>query len=184
AERGATLAAERGALDLREPFRNPSPPRLLTAAAVLLVALLAAWAIWQPEAADRATDDAVALADGGEVDAAIAKASDAADANPLSGEPLLVQAAIQTQAGRKGAARETLEDAVLKFPGDPETWYRLAAFQLGTLDRPLRAAETVRGALYLDPLSQPARSLFLEARARGREKAAEERRPRGERAED
>ena len=59
---------------------------------------------------------------------------------------------------------------MLKFPGEPDTWYRLAAFQLGTLDRPDDAAETVQGALYLDPLSAPARQLFLESRARAREK--------------
>jgi len=159
-------------IDLREPLANPSPPRLLAAAAVLLAALLAAWAIWQPESADRATGDALALADAGDVDGAIAKAGEAADTNPLSAEPLLVQAAIQTEAGREDDARETLEQAVLKFPGDPDTWYRLAAFQLGTLDRPGQAARTIRGTIYLDPLSHPARAVFLEARGRAREKAA------------
>ena len=62
---------------------------------------------------------------------------------------------------------------MLKFPGDPETWYRLAAFQLGTLDEPAEAAETIRGALYLDPHSLSARQLFLEARASEREELAE-----------
>jgi O-Antigen ligase len=168
----AALPAGPSAVDLAEPFRAPSPPRLLAAAAVLLAALLSAWAIWQPEAADRATGDAIALADTGDVEGALAKTQDAADTNPLSAEPLLVQAAIATRAGREGDARETLERAVLRFPGDADTWYRLAAFQLGTLDRPAEAAETVRGALYLDPLSVPARQLFLEARAREREKLA------------
>ena len=64
-----------------------------------------------------------------------------------------------------------LERAVILFPGDPQTWYRLAAFQLGTLDAPEQALETLRGALYLDPHSVPARELFLDARARQREKA-------------
>ncbi|HEV3379348.1 MAG TPA: hypothetical protein VG126_18890, partial [Thermoleophilaceae bacterium] len=70
-------------------------------------------------------------------------------------------------------AEAALEQAVLKFPGDPETWYRLAAFQLGTLDEPAKAAQTVRGALYLDPHSQAARQLFLEARASAREEQVE-----------
>jgi hypothetical protein len=60
---------------------------------------------------------------------------------------------------------------VLLFPGDPQTWYRLAAFQLGTLDAPEQAVETVRGALYLDPHSKAASQLFLDARARLREKS-------------
>jgi O-Antigen ligase len=171
----------RPGVDWRAPLADPAPPRLLAAAGVLLAALLVAWAIWQPEAGDRATGDALALSEQGDVEAALAKTQDARDANPLSADPLLVQAAIETRAGRERDARETLEDAVLKFPGEPDTWYRLAAFQLGTIDRPLDAAETVRGALYLDPLSVPARGLFLEAKGRAREKQAQaaRRRARG-----
>jgi O-Antigen ligase len=171
AGRGPAAALPEGpaGLDLREPLRNPSPPRLLSASAVLAAALLTAWAIWQPEAADRATGDAIALADAGDADGALAKTRDAADTNPLSAEPLLVGAAIATQAGREEEARVALEQAVLKFPGDPDTWFRLAAFQLGTLNRPADAAQTIRGALYLDPHSALARQLFLEARASARE---------------
>jgi hypothetical protein len=157
---------------LIEPLRLPSPPRLLAASGVLIAALVCAWAIWQPEAADKATGDAIRLAEAGEVDAAIVKTEDAADANPLSSDPLLTRASIETEADRIGAARESLEQAVLKFPGEPQTWYSLAAFQLGTLDHPLEAAATVQGAIFLDPLSQPNRVLFLEARARARELAA------------
>jgi Flp pilus assembly protein TadD len=131
-----------------------------------------AWAIWQPEAADRETGDAIRLADAGQVDAAIVKTRDAADANPLTPDPLLTRAAIQNQAGRIGAARESLEQAVLMFPGDPQTWYRLAAFQLGTLDQPLNAAGTIRGAIFLDPRSELNRTLYLQAVARVRERTA------------
>jgi hypothetical protein len=155
-----------------EPLRVPSPPRLLAASGVLLATCLTAWAVWQPEAADRATTDAIRLAEAGEVDAAIARTQDAADANPLTPAPLLTRAAIETGAGREQAARKSLEQAVLKFPGDPQTWYRLAAFQLGTLDRPVQAAATVRGAIFLDPRSDPNRVLFLQALARERELAA------------
>jgi hypothetical protein len=163
-----------------------SPARLVAAAGVLLAALLAAWAIWQPEAGDRATGDAVFLQDKGDLEAALAKTDDARAADPLNPDPLLVRASIETQADRETDARETFEEAVLKFPGSPETWYQLAYFQLNTLDRPLKAAQTVQGALYLDPLSAPARQLFLDARARSREKlveAAERQARRRERSE-
>jgi hypothetical protein len=169
----AAALPEGGSIDLRGPLRDPSTPRLLTATAVLFAALLTAWAIWQPWAADRQTTDAIELADSGDVDGALAKARDAADTNPLTSEPLLVEAAIATRAGRESEAEVALEDAVLKFPGEPETWYRLAAFQLGTLDQPAKAGETIRGALYLDPHSLSARQLFLEARASEREELAE-----------
>jgi hypothetical protein len=61
---------------------------------------------------------------------------------------------------------------VRSFPGDPQTWYRLAAFELGTRDEPEQALRTIQGALYLDPHSPAARQLFLNARARQREQAA------------
>lgn len=142
---------------------------ILPAIGVVLVALLIAWAIWQPEASDRATNDALALSDEREFDAAIAKTQEAEDLNPLTPDPLLVRASIDTVAGRQEDAERSLERAVLSFPGDPQTWYRLAAFQLGTLDQPEQAVETVRGALYLDPHSRAAQQLFLDARARQRE---------------
>jgi hypothetical protein len=151
------------------PLRMPSGRRLLAASCVLVAAIVTSWAIWQPEASDRQTTEAIRLADAGEIAAAITRTEDAADTNPLSSDPLLTRAAIETEAGMVGAARETLEDAVLKFPGEPQTWYRLAAFQLGTLDQPAKAAATVRGAIFLDPLSPTSRALFLEARARERE---------------
>jgi hypothetical protein len=156
-----------------EPAPEPGPPapgRLLAGSGVLLVAVVLAWAIWQPEASDRDTTDAIRLAEQGDFQSALAKTTDAADANPLNPDPLLTRAAIETDAGLEDAAQETLEQAVLKFPGDPQTWFRLAAFQLGTLDRPEDAAATVRGALFLDPLSQSNRTLYLAARARAREK--------------
>ena len=139
---------------------------------MLVVAIVTAWAVWQPEASDRAIGDALRLSDAGQLDAAIAKTNDAADSNPLSSDPLLTRAAIETQAGREGDAESSLEEAVLKFPGEPQTWYRLAAFQLGTLDQPLKAAATVRAAIFLDPKSVQNQALFLQARARARELAA------------
>ena len=132
--------------------------------------LLLAWAIWQPEASDRATNEALTLLDEKKFDQAIAKTVDAEDLNPLTPDPLLVRASIETAANREADAQQNLERAVLLFPGDPQTWYRLAAFQLGTLDAPEQALDTIRGALYLDPHSSAASPLFLDARARQREK--------------
>jgi hypothetical protein len=154
-----------------EPIRwRPSAGRIVAAAVTLLTAGLLAWAIWQPEASDRATNDALALADDRKFDQAIEKTADAEDINPLTPDPLLVRAAIDTQAGREDDARQSLERAVIRFPGDPQTWYRLAAFQLGTLDAPEQALETLKGLLYIDPQSRSGRELFLSARARLREK--------------
>ena len=77
----------------------------------------------------------------------------------------MVKGALEAKAGDLPAAQTALERAVLSFPGEPETWLNLAGFQLGTRDDPAAALDTVEGALYLDPRSQAARQLFLEARA-------------------
>jgi O-antigen ligase len=152
---------------------RPAPHRIAAALATLATALLVVWAIWQPEASDRATNDALALADERKYDEAIERTKDAEDLNPLTPDPLLVRASIDTQADRIRDAERSLQRAVVEFPGDPQTWYRLAAFELGTLDAPERALETIRGALYIDPHSRPASDLFLNARARLREKTAQ-----------
>jgi hypothetical protein len=107
---------------LRDSFAEREPARLLAAGAVLVAALLAAWAIWQPEASDRATGDALQLLDEGDLESALAKTEDARAANPVSADPLLVRAVIQTQADRETDARKTLEEAVLEFPGSSENW--------------------------------------------------------------
>ena len=174
---GAGFLAGRGPLGAHErgqpPERPGRPDRFRIAGAVAAVgtALLLAWTVWQPEASDRATNQALALADERKFDEAIAKTEDAAELNPLTPDPLLVRAAVNTAANRVDEAQQNLERAVIRFPGDPQTWYRLAAFQLGTLDSPEQALETLRGALYLNPHSGPASNLFLDARARQREKA-------------
>jgi MFS family permease len=172
----AGFIAGRGPLGADEPAQpaKPSRPdrfRIAAAVGAIGTALLLAWTIWQPEASDRATNEALALTDERRFDEAITKTDDAEELNPLTPDPLLVRASIDTAANRTEDAQLNLELAVIRFPGDPQTWYRLAAFQLGTLDAPEQAIETIRGALYLNPHSGPARRVFVDARARLREKA-------------
>ena len=64
AGRGPLTAARQGeTAELRDAPVERSEMRLVAAAAVMVAALLAAWAIWLPEAADRATGDALTLLD-------------------------------------------------------------------------------------------------------------------------
>ena len=144
----------------------------LAAAAVLITTALVAWAVWQPEASARAVDRAVELSTEGRYDEALAKTADAADADPLSPTPLFTRAEVQLAAGRWTGARDSFEQAVLSFPGDPGTWLRLTRFQL-SIGRPQQALRIVRGALYLDPFSREAATLFISARSALRRRAAE-----------
>ena len=137
--------------------------RTAVAAGALVLALVCAWTVWQPLRSDTIGQQAVATLDTGDADAARAQARKARDRNPLSVDPLFELATIETAAGRKFAARSALEQAVRLQPANPETWQRLAEFELDILDRPAVALTAIRPALYLDPRSSDAVAVFLAA---------------------
>jgi tetratricopeptide (TPR) repeat protein len=168
AGRGPLGAQPTAAIALPPPA--PERRRIALAAGITVVAFLFAWAIWQPEASDRASNHALELLAEGRLGDAASEAAKAEDRNPLSPQPLFIQASVQTDAGQNADAQATLERAVLRFPNDPDSWLRLASFQLGTIDRPEEAAKTVQGVLYLDPHSKAGRKLFLEIREHMRAK--------------
>jgi tetratricopeptide (TPR) repeat protein len=133
------------------------------AAAALVLALVCAWTVWQPLRSDTIGQDALATLDTGNADAARAKAQQARDRNPLSVDPLFELSTIEAAAGRKFAARSALEQAVRLQPANPQTWQRLAEFELDVLKRPNVALTAIRPALYLDPRSSDAVAVFLAA---------------------
>ncbi|HEV8153182.1 MAG TPA: HAT repeat-containing protein, partial [Solirubrobacteraceae bacterium] len=90
----------------------------------------------------------------------------------LSVEPLNERAAVESAAGNVPAARRALEQAVRRQPSDPETWLRLAEFELTTANRPVAARRAVGAALHLDPRSPAGQALFLEALRRSGQQAA------------
>ena len=73
-----------------------------------------------------------------------------------------------------------LERAVQVEPASAEAWTRLGNYLLTSLSDPRQAIPVLRGALYLDPLSEAARGAFivalraevLEAQKRSRRAAA------------
>jgi tetratricopeptide (TPR) repeat protein len=144
----------------------------LSAAGIVLVALVAAWQTWQPLRSVHAADDALAAADARRLPDARDRAARAADLNPLSVEPLFARAAVEVAARDLPAARRALEEGVRRQPGVAETWLRLAELELTSAGRPEAAQRAVGAALYLDPRSPAGQALFLEAlRRRGREAA-------------
>ena len=137
--------------------------RAIAAAAAVLLALVTAWAVYQPQRADTIAQDALDTLATGDADAARAQARHARDVNPLSLDPLYALWTIEASAGRNSAARRALEDAVRLQPSNPEPWVRLAEFELNTLRRPKVALTAIRPALYLDPRSSDAVAVFLAA---------------------
>jgi O-antigen ligase len=142
---------------------RPSNARIAMAAAVVIAAAIGAWATWQPQRSDAASDRALDLAADGKYPAARAKANDAHRYNPLSPKPLLALATIDASSGHPLAAQARLQQAVRRFPADPQVWLRLADFQLNGLNHPADALKTVRGVLYLDPNNKAAQSLYFNA---------------------
>jgi hypothetical protein len=164
---GGVAVSSRSSLPqtLRGWFLPRDPARAGAAAAVLVAALLAAWAVQQPERSDSATRDALSLVANGNFNAAIAKADKAHSINPLSPKPLLVKSAVQDSAGDKQAALQSLERAVIQQPSNPQLWMKLADYELNRLHNPRASLQASRAVLYLDPLEQSAQQQFLDASA-------------------
>jgi hypothetical protein len=148
---------ERMRAGLRDPLRAG------LAGAALLVALIAAWATWQPLRSQNAMDDALAALERKDVKAARADAQAAQDRNPLAVEPLFVRSVVEQQAGDQAAAKRALEDAVKLQPTNSEPWLRLADYDLNVAHDVKQARAALGPALYLDPRSSTGIALYLQA---------------------
>jgi tetratricopeptide (TPR) repeat protein len=139
-------------------------PRAISAAAVVLLALVAAWTAWQPLRSDNLGQQALTTLESGDVDAARHQAEAAHEANPLAVEPLFRLATIEEQAGhRQIQARAALQQAVRLQPANSEPWIQLANFELKA-GHPKAAETASRRAVYLDPRSARPLGVFLDAR--------------------
>jgi tetratricopeptide (TPR) repeat protein len=157
-------------LALREPWRIG----LATGAAA--IALVAAWTSWQPQRAVAEGSDALGTAEAGQVAQARAQTAaaqrsfaqaraqiaDAERIDPLSVDLLFQRSAIESAAGDVAGARRALEDAVREQPANAATWLNLAQFELDQGRKP-QALSAIGSALYLDPRSPAAISVYLEA---------------------
>ena len=156
-----------------EPIARRSPPRLAVrepwriglAVAAVAVAVVAAWASWQPQHAVAEGSDALGTAEAGNFAQARRQIANAEQTNPLSVDLLFQQAAIEGADGNTAGARSALQEAVHKQPANPATWLALAEFELGQGRKP-QALSAVGSALYLDPRSQEAITIYLQASGR------------------
>lgn len=121
------------------------------AAGVLVLALLAAWAQWQPQRSVDASDQALSALAARNPTKARADAQRAVDRDPLSAQALLTLSAIQQASGNASVARATLQRAVKLQPSNPQTWLALGEYDL--VRNPRSALNEVRAAIYLDPES-------------------------------
>jgi hypothetical protein len=136
---------------------------LLAAVLVVAMALVAAWAAYQPVRAAHAGDAAYARLDAGQPQAATSIAELAARRDPLSVDPLFELAAIDQARGELQPARVALERAVQLQPANAETWRRLGRLRLSALHDAKGALKAFRAAYYLDPASPQSVSDVIEA---------------------
>lgn len=137
--------------------------RLAAAAAVIAVGVAGAWAIAQPSRAVSAHDAALHALDAGHLEVARAEAQRASRIDPLSIDPLLTLAAVQSAGGDAGAARATLQRAVRLQPANPESWLRLGELELEQ-GRPRAALKVLGAAVYLDPHGPAPQARYEQAR--------------------
>ncbi len=130
-------------------LRDVGPLRAGVATAVIVCALLAAWAQWQPQRSVDAANEALALV-ARDPTAALAAAHTAVNRDPLSAEALLTLAAVEQGAGQSGAAAATYEHAVHLQPSNFHTWQALGEYDLQT-GQPQAALQALRAAVYLNP---------------------------------
>jgi hypothetical protein len=153
AERGMRASAPRW----RSPtLREVGPLRGSIAGAVVVCALLAAWAQWQPQRSVDASNEALALV-ARDPTAALAAAHTAVNRDPLSAEALLTLAAVEQGAGKSAAAAATYEHAVHLQPSNFHTWQALGEYDLQT-GQPQAALQALRAAVYLNPEAVAPRS--------------------------
>ena len=147
----ATPGAPAGGLD---------PWRAVIAAAVVIFALLVAWAQWQPQRSVDASNEALALV-ARDPAAALRAAHTAVSRNPVSAEALLTLAAVQEGAGQSAAAAATYEHAVHLQPSNFHTWQALGEYDLHT-GHPQAALQALRATVYLNPEAVAPRASIAE----------------------
>jgi Flp pilus assembly protein TadD len=152
---GAT-GADRSTVNRRSVGGLPSlgeigPLRLGIAAAVVVAALLAAWAQWQPQRSADASQEALSLS-ATNPSAALTAAQNGVDYDPVSAEALFTLSTIQQHAGQSALARATLVRAVHLQPSNPQTWKALGEYDLQN-GQPADALNELRATVYLNPLA-------------------------------
>ncbi len=160
---GATAAAEAEPRLGLARLREAPALALIGSTALVITALLCAWAVWQPQRSAAATDKAVALVEEGKFAQAVDQADKARRIDPYSADPLYARASALARAGHPVAGYRALEQAVAEHPRDPDTWLQMAQYEQRELNLPQRAVESAHAALTIDPQSPRAQQISAAA---------------------
>jgi hypothetical protein len=159
---GAASGRARPANPLLARLESLGYLRVAVAGAVIVLALLAAWSQWQPQRAEDARQQALALL-ARDPRAATDAAHAAVSRDPLSAEALMTLAYVQEVTGHPTLARATLQHAVRLQPSSPKTWLALGRYDLSR--DPRAAVGELQAAIYLNPQSIAPEALAKEPQA-------------------
>jgi O-antigen ligase/polysaccharide polymerase Wzy-like membrane protein len=140
-------------------------PRWTIAPVPAALAFAAAFSLLTPWFAQRSTNAALASLEAGRPAQAARQAHHARSLNPLSLEPLFVEAAAAEQLGDLGAARDLYVKAVNLQPLNWSAWYELGAFWVSVKNHEAAIAPLER-AVELDPHGTLAPALLQQVRSR------------------
>ncbi len=147
---------------LRPGVRRPPPPTrgrglALLGAGAAMAAVVALAAL--PAISDDLSDEALSQASSGraaDLREAAEKAARAKRLNPFAVRPVFAQASILERGNQQSAVAGLLVEAVERQPDNPDTWSRLARFQI-LVDDSASALRSLATAASLDPARFAAR---------------------------
>jgi hypothetical protein len=154
------LAGPVGRLRGRAPILQ-RPGAGLTITALVALALLGSWVIWQPLRSSQQTDAATTARSNPQ---AFADARSAASSDPLAYGPVFVLSALYERIHETAQARAELVDATALQPQNPVTWEQLGGFDLAA-GKPRQAMAALGKAAVLDPTSEPLTAEIAQASA-------------------
>jgi cytochrome c-type biogenesis protein CcmH/NrfG len=148
------------------PRLSFEPRRVALAVASVGLALVAAWAVWQPLRSLDSSNDGLAALERNDLAGARAHALSAHARDPLALDPLTVLAIAESRMGNQRAALIALQKEIRLQPANHEVWLRLADFELNRVKRPKEALRALAAALYLDPRDPVTVGAYLEVSRR------------------
>jgi O-Antigen ligase len=148
---------------VRRRHLSSSPGAAAVVAGLVAIAVLGAWAIWQPLRSADADSAAISALTGGNTESALNDARAAAARDPLSVEPLWELSAIFSAVGDPRSAGRELEQAITLQPENPATWQQLGFYDLQR-GRLRKALDALQQARELDRSSSQTAAAIVQAR--------------------
>lgn len=137
--------------------------QIVRAAAIAIVGISIAYAVYQPVRSEHKVDAGLEVAASNPAKA-LKLGNDALELDPTSDQAFILVAVAQSNGGREQAAETTLAELTAQQPGNPTAWLRLARFRLVTLKDPDGAIRALRPLLYQSPNNAEGLALLAQAR--------------------